>query len=782
MTPAKQKIPAPIDRPLSKAYLRQFSGWATAQPPGLADPTSLRLMENAIITPAGAIAVRPALRSIFADDVWFDTTYGFSAVGSFESFFLNDGRKALLFAVRETIAAVERVGFKIAVYDEDTGIYAVHPLDAATIGFDLPQGYETVAFTSETTYVKYVQIDNKIFALSDAGEAIRMFWVGETKKAKKLTSITEPDYVSADRLSVVHPTAAWIAGAQTSVPTAETPTTSTLIHSTAASNTYNFAYFYSFNNEIGESAPSMLTVVTTQRGWSAWQKNAANDAASADQLVAILPSDVWASALAQGAISWNLYMLTWSDQSAVPVEGVLIKTTSMEGEATYATKGWAAHTPLVEGREVGMALPNAGNRYNYSDPSKAAQGIVAGDRLVLVNDKTNAAVIRWSSNQQGDYTNFSSSVGGGYKTLTSGNLYIPACVKLWQNPQSVDTLTVLCAGVDGYSTSYYMNPGSSVDGQTQSTVVMGFEETTATPGTVSPYGCEVLNNALFHPLDGLLMKSTASNYNINHKSMTDTIQNKWVELLHKERIISSQLDNKLYFIVNNPDGEELLPGCNGNEIWVCNTAEEGTWSRWLIQATSLRKLEVLGRLYMGVVRPDSIYVLNERAVYDTVNVSGATVEQPIPWMWETNTQGANRAHDAWCHLQQVGVVFGNFQGAVEWGIVGWDINGKAISKKKIYRDLRAVDMSERPMPYDMEDFLRIARDMKEWRLFARSVPGELCFGQLNLAQYRYTPSSVNTGTEWGEVETFEYERATANWAQRTTDGGIPQPMLDTRYP
>jgi hypothetical protein len=50
--------------------------------------------------------------------------------------------------------------------------------------------------------------------------------------------------------------------------------------------------------------------------------------------------------------------------------------------------------------------------------------------------------------------------GGGYKTLTSGNLFVPACVKLWQNPQSADTITILCLGVDGYSTAYYMAPAS----------------------------------------------------------------------------------------------------------------------------------------------------------------------------------------------------------------------------------------------------------------------------------------------------------------------------------
>ena len=48
--PPKAKLPAPIDRPLSKAYVREFTGWATADPPGISDPTSLREMDNVLIT------------------------------------------------------------------------------------------------------------------------------------------------------------------------------------------------------------------------------------------------------------------------------------------------------------------------------------------------------------------------------------------------------------------------------------------------------------------------------------------------------------------------------------------------------------------------------------------------------------------------------------------------------------------------------------------------------------------------------------------------------------
>ena len=107
----KSTIQPPIDRPLSKAYLREFAGWSTAYPPGLSDPTSLRLMENVMITREGAAAVRPALRSVLPVNEWLDLNHGVRMVGGFEHFFLNDGSKALLFATRE---GNETVSFRVA--------------------------------------------------------------------------------------------------------------------------------------------------------------------------------------------------------------------------------------------------------------------------------------------------------------------------------------------------------------------------------------------------------------------------------------------------------------------------------------------------------------------------------------------------------------------------------------------------------------------------------------------------------------------------------------------
>ena len=794
--PAKKTVQAPIDRPLAKAYLRQFQGWSTAYPPGLSDPTSLRIMENVQVTREGAVRTRPALRSVLTLNTWLDANYDARMVGGYEHFFLNDGRKALLFAARNNTGIVS---FKVAVYNSATSRFDILPLSDPAVNFSIPQGESILNFSSATTFVKYLQIDNKIFALSDAGEDLRLFNVGATKAARKVVPITVPAWDTASALTIVHPDAAWINNAtKNTIPAAETPTTNTLIDSVAADNVYNYAFYYTFENEVGESSASQLKVIKAQRAWSQWRFFApdasgnptttpvTDPAMAMDQFVGILPQTVFDAAIGQGAIKWSLYLATWSDTDVVPPEGLIVGTRSLVGGGvTYQTAGWIANTAAVDIGTDSSPLPTLENRYNYSDPSSASQGLIAGDRLILVNDKENGALIRWSSNQVGEYTNFTPSRGGGVKTLTSGNLLIPASVKLWQNPQSVDTITILCTGVDGYSTSYYMAP-AAINGQSDSTSIMGFEETTATPGTVSPYGVEVLNNALYHPLDTELMKSTAANYNINHMTMTDDISNKWLELVQKDNIVSTQHDNRLYYIVNNPDGEPVPPGCNGNEIWVLDAGkDQGSWSRWLIPAISLSKLEIAGQLYVAVSRPESIFVLDDLKMTDDASTSGGTLQKAIPWKMETNTQGANRAHDAWARLQQVNVTFGNYYGTVRYGIRGWDVNGKPVEVSKIYKRPATNDLASRPLPSDISDFMLVRRDLMEWFFFAESVTENNAvapsYCRISFVQYRYAPVSVNVGYEYGSVETFEYGRSSIG-ADSNTDNGVPQPIIDTRRP
>lgn len=806
MAGKKATTPPPIELGLAKAYLREFRGWSTAYPPGLSDPTSLRFMENIQITREGGARVRPALRSVMTADIWLDQNFGSVMVGGFEHFFLNDGTKALLFATKNPDS---NVGFRVAVYNEATERFDVKNLTSPGVDFLVPQGESTLNFSSSTTFVRYLQIDNKILALSDGGEDLRLFNVGSTKTARKVTPVEEPLWQADRALTVVHPDAAWInAAVKETIPAAETPTkptetaNGTLISSDFKENQYNFGFFYTFENEIGESAASQTKMIQAKFGWSQWRffapdatgnkttTSVTDPKMAMDQLVAFMPQTVFNQALAENAIKWNLYMFTWSDQDAIPNEAILVGSKDLSGTATYAKDGWIQCTAAIDLGSVNAVLPTEENRYNYSDPSSASQGLVAGDRLILVNDRQNGALIRWSSNLTGEYTNFTPSKGGGFKTLTSGNLLIPATVKLWQNPQSVDTITILCSGVDGYSTSYYMAP-ADVSGQTNSRTVMGFEETTATPGTVSPYGVEILNNALYHPLDTELMKSTANNYNINHITMSTDIANKWTELVNKRDIISSQHDNRLYYLVNNPEGEPIKPGCKGNEIWVYDGAKDtGTWSRWLVQGIALSKLEVGGRLYLGLARPEGLFVFDENKLTDDASGPSGTLQQAIPWHLETNIQGANRAHDMWAQIQQVNVTLGNFRGDIEYGVRGKDNNGHPVELTKAASHPIDADFSSdtiaREMPFDLGDNLLVQRRMKEWFFFARSrtVNGivQPSYGQVNFVQYTLSPASVNIGTAEGSLQSFEYGRDTQRAASSFTYNGVTIPYADQSRP
>ena len=763
----KAMIPAPIDRPLAKAYLRKFTGWSTAYPPGTSDATTLRVMHNCSINADSSLRIRPGMRRVLSAPLPGDI------VGEIEHFYTAGGVKALLFAIRDD--ANSRVVFRTAVYNSATKLYEP---DAA-IATRFPGATDAdLAFGDDCTYVRYVQIDNKVLALSNTEEPFRVFWVGATPKAKSITAVTRPNFDVADRLTVMHPTSGWIAGSQTTVPTVETAASGTLISSTAASNVYNFAYFYTFNNEIGETAGSQVTVAKAQRRWAAWTPNATDDSKAVDQLAAIIPVAAWNAAVAAGAVSWNLYSVMWSDQDAVPVEGILLKTTDMVGK-TRAQAGWATHTPMLQALNGSHTLPSATVRDNFTVPSNAGNGLVAGDRVVLVYDQANGARIQWSSNQQGDYLNFSASKGGGFKTLTSGNLYLTAAVKLWQNPQSTDTITVLCAGLDGYGTSYYMNANTTVTTQSQSALVMGFEETTATPGTVSPYAVEVLNNALFHPLENNLMKSTASNYNINHLLIADAIQNLWhrVPLADKRKMVSAQMDSSLYYLVQSPIGWVDAPEANGNQIWICDTALTNAWSCWDVAGTSLKKLEVDGLLYMSVVSGPSIFVFDPEYDSDDVWTGTTWSTVGIPWEAVTNTQGANRAHDAWAHLQQINVTFGNFTGECEYGIRGKDRHGNLFELKKHFV---SPERTHSPLDrFDQQDFLLCKRDVMEWEFFWKSAdrPKNRSYGSVGYIQYRYTPVSVNVGYEHGSIETFEYQASASN-----SSNGVGMPYADRARP
>jgi hypothetical protein len=203
-----------------------------------------------------------------------------------------------------------------------------------------------------------------------------------------------------------------------------------------------------------------------------------------------------------------------------------------------------------------------------------------------------------------------------------------------------------------------------------------------------------------------------------------------------------------------------------------------------VQGCSLRTVEVNGEVYMSVVRPDGIYYLDPEYAYDdyVVGVGEAPGQRSIPWRLMTNTQGANRAHDAWCHLQQLDLTVGNFIGTMRYGIQGWDVNGRPVLKQKLMRD----DGPDDPLPYDRSDKLQVQKQIQEWFFFAESVEEDDVVlhsqGQIGLVQYRYAPISVNVGYEYGSIETFEYGRAGNDADQRTTDNGVPMPYIDTRRP
>jgi hypothetical protein len=305
---------------------------------------------------------------------------------------------------------------------------------------------------------------------------------------------------------------------------------------------------------------------------------------------------------------------------------------------------------------------------------------------------------------------------------------------------------------------------------------------------VSPYGNDVLNNALYRPTDKSLLKSTASNYNISHKPQSDKIENMWRALRSKEWIMAAPYNNRLCYLVNNPFGENLEPGCKGNEIWVYDLGSEaGSWSRFLVQGCALRVVSVGGKEFLAVTKPEGLYYLDPDERQDDYVVTDPTsadylkvLKRPIPWLMETNTQGANRAHDAWAHLQFIQLTVGKFIGTMEYGVRGLDAHGKMIEVVKRMSD--EGQESTDGTTWDIDDILQVRRDMKEWFFFARSVDGEDGVGSINYVQYRYTPVSVNIGYELGSIETFEYGANVEAGANGYSVNGVPRTYLDYSRP
>ena len=1163
----KKKVEQPIDRPLSKAYLRGFKGLSTAYPPGASEPASLRVMENVVVDRNGSVRTRPGLKylsysatpdmdAVIPNDPGLELDL--SPVGEYELFYTANGSPAWLFAVREND---ETVGFRALL---STGVTAaVYEIDDEQIGFEVPQGFAQLNFSKSTTYVRYLQLNNRVLALSDNGETARLFYVGADKTAKRLNSINVPEWADADKASVFHPDAAWInakaakvrynlvpnpafkngvnrwntddatllthtvttedvgqirslpertnlcpaplgdvgttstsgwavhpvwtgllsdqdpwlritrgeagwfyaqaskvpipaqssrwfhlgidlqavnatpyalvsfyavngaeidkpqkvmmdatagryespafkapdgavtvrlaVGGYTSdggyielkgvvlcateeattyfdgdagthyfwdgaanqsasvyhpprdvevqtdlldlpsctllhssitgtllstgsrsisstlvtvdadgvedpltstevwtpsqtgsiavtdntdladkrhvrvrvgiaglergetfnlsrgwcVPneilsyfdgstnpsgniryswdnplrphdsasrqdtytgalpalTAETPTADTLVRSGwSVANPQKIAVFYTFENEVGESAPSRMTEIRMQRAWSNWNWETANASGEpsgtatseaelcADQLVVRIPQAVYDKAITDGALRWNVYAMAWSDQDPVPVSATLSATRELQSATgpaaslAYADGGWVSLTPARTLTQDEAVIPTEKNRVNYSTPPRHRNGLVADERMVLVGDPTNLAQIQWTSNRPDESTNFTPSKGGGTKTLTSGNLNVPVDVQLWQNPQSVDTITILCQDEDGRSVSYYMQPAAITQGESGLVAAMGFEQVTSTPGSAGSYAAQVVNNALYRPVDHGFLKSTANNYNLNHKILSDNIANLWQGLRSKNSIVAATLDNRIFLVVNNADGELLEQGCRGNEIWVYDLqVEAGSWSRMLIQAHSVGVVVIGGRSYLGIQRPEGTYYLDwNYRLDDYVDAEGVVAQRPIPWYLETNTQGANRAHDAWAHLQQVVLMVGDFQGQLRYGVKGFSRNGRRYDINKIFRD--DTPIYDATPTWDMEDYLSVRRDMKEWVFYAGSVDGEAGTGQISAVQYRYTPVTVNVGYQFGSIETFEYGRNVDTGPDGYTQNGIPNPNIDYTRP
>jgi hypothetical protein len=182
-------------------------------------------MENVMVDRNGAVAVRPGLRYLSyedspdmdpTDDAYPGLASPLPLVGGQEPFYTLSGEKALLFGVREVDGSV---GFRAILMTDPFAV--VFGLEDPAIGFTIPQGTANMNFSEATTHVEYLQINNRIIAMSDAGEDIRVFFVGLEKVAKRMSNVSVPDWTDADKLTAIQPDSAWVAAQTVTVRTNE---------------------------------------------------------------------------------------------------------------------------------------------------------------------------------------------------------------------------------------------------------------------------------------------------------------------------------------------------------------------------------------------------------------------------------------------------------------------------------------------------------------------------------------------------------------------------------
>src|SRR5690606_12354042 len=118
-------------------------------------------------------------------------------------------------------------------------------------------------------------------------------------------------------------------------------------------NRYNFSFFYTISNELGESAASQMTSIKVQRPWTAWQWLDPNGVDTddpelcLDQITVTMPPEVFEAAVSAGATHWTVYYYTQGPSDGPPVTAQRISEIDLTSEPTHVQHGYARLTPQM---------------------------------------------------------------------------------------------------------------------------------------------------------------------------------------------------------------------------------------------------------------------------------------------------------------------------------------------------------------------------------------------------------------------------------------------------
>lgn len=332
-----------------------------------------------------------------------------------------------------------------------------------------------------------------------------------------------------------------------------TPAAPTVTAANLAGSVVTYRVRVSANNNVGETAASIVTNVTVGAYRNAWDPNT-------QSITIEVP-------LVTGAASYNFYIGTsaGSEQYLGNVPKPATGTT-----VTFKDNNRAALNPFkvapegnsTEGPVLGTLVTSSGQLFGLDDKNNPYRYWYSG-----------------TGEHSGDFSPFN---GGGWVDINLGGDSLPVAVKPFRDGKGTSAITILTKGAAGAGEVYHQ----TFESQTLGDFSITYPLIVAANGQSGTYGAMAVieaNNALHYPT-GTAFKTTGTKAQMVNILVTtntsDTIAPdvQRLNLAAMDGAVGLEVDNRLFWCL--PVGAD-----HNNEIWIQDLSRNGAWIlRWTIAA------------------------------------------------------------------------------------------------------------------------------------------------------------------------------------------------------